>query len=174
VKIDISRTIRKKKQKKSLHFLFFSFYWIFYLFAFHRLSPFLILSTNPIIVVGWERCLTKWGPLRLLHLVTEGTLDSSSVASMSLQNLYPNTPLPDSMRVYPHSLTYSHLPALAFFYTGASSLQRTKSLSSHWCPTRSSATYVVVAMGPSMCTPWLVFLNRKQFSFETVELIVLI
>jgi hypothetical protein len=38
-------------------------------------------------------------------------------------------------------------------YTGASSLHKTKGLSSHWCPIRlSSATYEARAMGPSMCT----------------------
>jgi hypothetical protein len=54
------------------------------------------------------------------------------------------------------SLTHSLQP-LAFPYTGASSLHRTKGLSSLWCTTRpSSATYVTGAMGHSMCTPWLV------------------
>jgi hypothetical protein len=42
----------------------------------------------------------------------------------------------------------SHSPTL-----GASSLLRTKGLSSHWWPTRpSSAPYAAGAMGPSMCT----------------------
>jgi hypothetical protein len=46
-------------------------------------------------------------------------------------------------------LTHSCLPTLAFPYTGALSLRRTKGLS-HWCPRRPfSVTY---AMGPSMCT----------------------
>jgi hypothetical protein len=50
---------------------------------------------------------------------------------------------------------------LAFSYTGASSLHRTKGLSSHWWLTRpSSATYAAGAMNPFMCTlvggllPW--------------------
>jgi hypothetical protein len=64
-------------------------------------------------------------------------------------------PLPASMKVFFYPPTY--LPDLAFPYTGASSLHSTKDLSSHWCPTRpSSATYAAEAMGPSMCTPWLV------------------
>jgi len=43
---------------------------------------------------------------------------------------------------FTHIPTHSHLPALTFPNTGASSLDRTKDLSSHWCPTRpSSATY---------------------------------
>ena len=59
-----------------------------------------------------------------------------------------------SMRVLPHPPTHSHLPTLAFPYPGAS---RPQGLSSHWCLTRpSSATYVAGAMGPSMCTLWLV------------------
>jgi hypothetical protein len=53
--------------------------------------------------------------------------------------------------------THSCLPTLAFPYTGASSLHRTKGLSSQWWPKRpSSATYAAGAMGPSMCTPCLV------------------
>ena len=56
-----------------------------------------------------------------------------------------------------HPPTHSSLTALAFPYTGASSLHRTKGLSSHWCLTRSSsATYVAGAMGPSMHTLWLI------------------
>jgi hypothetical protein len=61
------------------------------------------------------------------------------------------------MRVLSHPPTYSCLPSLAFPYTGALSLHRTKGLSSHWCQTRpSSATYAAEAMGPSRCPLWLV------------------
>lgn len=53
--------------------------------------------------------------------------------------------------------THSCLTALAFPYTGALILHRTKSLSSHWCPTRlSSGSYASGAMSPSMCTFWSV------------------
>ena len=38
---------------------------------------------------------------------------------------------PAFMRVFPNSPTHSHLPALAFHYTGASSLHGTKGLFSH-------------------------------------------
>jgi hypothetical protein len=42
-------------------------------------------------------------------------------------------------------------PSHGIPYTGASSFQRTKGLSSHWCPTKpSSATYAAGPMGPSM------------------------
>jgi len=42
-------------------------------------------------------------------------------------------------------------------HLGGSSLGRTKSFSSHWCPTRSSfATFAAGAMGLSMCTLWMV------------------
>jgi hypothetical protein len=74
----------------------------------------------------------------------------------------PQTPYsvphpPASMRVLPHPTTHSCFLDMAFLYTGASSLPRTKGLSSHWCMTRpSSATYAAGAMGPSMWTPWLV------------------
>ena len=56
-----------------------------------------------------------------------------------------------------HQSTQSCFPVLAFPYTGASSLHRTKGLFSHWCLTRpSSVTYTTRSKGPSMCTPWLV------------------
>ena len=43
----------------------------------------------------------------------------------------PYSPPPASMRVFPHPPTHSHLPTLASPYIGASSLHRTKGLSSH-------------------------------------------
>ena len=46
----------------------------------------------------------------------------------------PQTLIPSpsaSMRVLPYPLTHSHLTALAFPYTGALSLHRTKGLPSH-------------------------------------------
>jgi hypothetical protein len=56
----------------------------------------------------------------------------------------PN-PIPSSsasMRVLPYPPTHSHLPALAFPYTGAWNPHSNKNRSFHWCPTRpSSATY---------------------------------
>jgi hypothetical protein len=69
---------------------------------------------------------------------------------------YPIPPSPDSMRVFLHSSTHSLFPSPVFFYTGTSSLQRIKGLSAQWYPIRtSSATYVMGAMGSSMCTFWL-------------------
>jgi hypothetical protein len=60
---------------------------------------------------------------------------------------------PASMRVLTHLPTHSCLPILAFPYTGAWSLPRTKVLSSHWCPTRPSfVTYAAGVMEASMCT----------------------
>jgi hypothetical protein len=61
-------------------------------------------------------------------------------------------PPPSSVRVFPHLSTYSYLPTLAFPYTGASSLHRTKGLGE----VLDKATYVTEAMGPSMCMPCLV------------------
>ena len=56
----------------------------------------------------------------------------------------------------PHP-AHSFFPTLAFAYTGASGLPRTKDFSSHWCWTRpSSATYDAIAMGHPICTPWFV------------------
>jgi hypothetical protein len=67
-------------------------------------------------------------------------------------------PLPSaSVRVLLYLPTHSHLPALAFPYTRASKLHNIKGLSSHRCSIRpSSAMYEARAMGPSMCTLWLV------------------
>jgi hypothetical protein len=48
-------------------------------------------------------------------------------------NPLSNPPTPASIRVFPHPPTHSQLPALAFPYTGASSLHRIKGLSSHKC-----------------------------------------
>jgi hypothetical protein len=59
------------------------------------------------------------------------------------QSLWPPHPLPP-----PHP---------GILLTGASCLHSTKVLSSHWCLTRPSyATYAAGAMGPSICTLWLV------------------
>ena len=43
---------------------------------------------------------------------------------------FPSSPLPGA----PSPTTHCRLPALAFLYTRASSLDRTKDLFSHWCP----------------------------------------
>jgi hypothetical protein len=76
---------------------------------------------------------------------------------------YPIPPLPA------HQPTHSCFPILAFPYTGTLSLHKIKGLSPHWCPTRqSSATYPAGAMGPSMCTPWLVV-----YSLEAMEVLVI-
>ena len=45
--------------------------------------------------------------------------------------LHPSPYPPASMRVLPDPSTHSCLTALAFFYTGVSSLHRTKGLPSH-------------------------------------------
>ena len=72
----------------------------------------------------------------------------------------PQTPYPispASMRVFPYSPTDSHLTTLTFPYARALSLHRIKVLPSQWCQRKlSSATYTTVAMGPSICTLWLV------------------
>ena len=56
---------------------------------------------------------------------------------------------------FPNPPTDSHLCTLAFPYTGALRLHRSKDIPSHLRPTRpSSATYVTGAVGCSMCTLW--------------------
>jgi len=62
-----------------------------------------------------------------------------------------------SMTVLTHPTTKACNTTLTFPYTGALSLNGTKGLPSPWCQIRpSSATYADVAMGPAMCTLWLV------------------
>jgi hypothetical protein len=79
----------------------------------------------------------------------------SNVIPFTLETPYLILPTLASMRMLPNPPTHSCLPALTFPYTGASSLHRTKGLSSHWCPKRPSlATYATKAMVPSMCTLW--------------------
>jgi hypothetical protein len=72
--------------------------------------------------------------------------------------------------------THSCFAALAFPYTGALSLARTKGLSSHWCPIRpSSATYATGAMSPSLCTLWLVVYSlRTKASSEGFGWLILL
>ena len=54
-----------------------------------------------------------------------------------------------------HAPKHSHLTVLAFPYTGASSLHRTKGIPSHWCQIRTSfATYAAGAMGPLWKSVW--------------------
>ena len=70
-------------------------------------------------------------------------------------HLFPTAPA--SMRVLPCLPTHSRLTALASPYSRVSSLHRTKGLHSHWFQTRPySATYAAGAIGPSICTLWLV------------------
>jgi hypothetical protein len=59
----------------------------------------------------------------------------------TFQMLFPTTsPLfPFPLLLWGCSPTHSFLTALAFPYTGAWSLYRTKGLSSHWCQTRPSS-----------------------------------
>ena len=54
----------------------------------------------------------------------------------SLQTPYPIPHYPASIRVLPNPPTHSCLTALAFLYTRASSLHRTKGLPSHCCQLR--------------------------------------
>ena len=55
----------------------------------------------------------------------------SSFPVSPLQTPYPTPHPAASMRVFPHPPTHTCLPALVFLYTGASSLYRTKGLTSH-------------------------------------------
>jgi hypothetical protein len=106
---------------------FFLFNWIFSLFTFQMLSPFLVsLLKTPYLL-----------PLPLL----------------------PNPLIPAS------------LPAIPLHW--ASSLHRTKGLSSHRCPKRpSSVTYAAGAMGPCMYTLWLWFIPWESWEYCLVHSVV--
>jgi hypothetical protein len=69
----------------------------------------------------------------------------------SLSRFSPSPPPPKKKPSHPllllrgvplHSYTHCCLPALAFPYTGASNLPRTKGLSSHWCPNKAILCYI--------------------------------
>ena len=79
------------------------------------------------------------------------------LSSLPSGNPLFHSPPPASMRVLPYTCTHSCLPAQAFPSTGALKPHKTKSLFSHWFPTRPfSATYAARAMGPSICILLLV------------------
>jgi hypothetical protein len=67
-------------------------------------------------------------------------------------------PIPSPLVLWGYSPT--HPPTLIspswHFPTMGTRVLRIKGLSSHWCPTRPSATYAAVAMSHSMCTLCLV------------------
>ena len=78
-------------------------------------------------------------------------LKASSFLFSLLENPYP---IPC---FYEGALSPTQPLLLAFPYSGASILHRTKGLSFYWCMTRPSfAPYVSGAMGCFMCTLWLV------------------
>jgi hypothetical protein len=65
-----------------------------------------------------------------------------SLSQFPCCNLLSHPPSPCFYESVPQLTTHSHLHALAFSYTGASSLHRSKGLSYHWWRTRLSfATY---------------------------------
>jgi hypothetical protein len=94
-------------------------------------------------------------------------------------NPYPIPTYPASMRVLPNPLTHSHITALAFLYTGASSLHRTKGRLSHWwqirpvssfSPSPNSSLGVLVLSPPMIgCEhPHLYWSGTSRASQETV------
>jgi hypothetical protein len=105
--------------------------------------------------------LGLWKTLLFIFLLDIFFIYISNVSPFPVSPLeipYSIPSLPASMRVFSYLSTHLCLTALAFPYTGASSLHRTKGLSSHWCLIRpSSATYAAGAMGCSMCTLWKTF-----------------
>jgi hypothetical protein len=84
-----------------------------------------------------------------------------------LKTTYPIHPPPAHPPTHPLLL-----PSLAFLYTVAKNLHRTKGLSSHSHPTRpSSATYATVALGSSMFTlKW--FSPREFWGYWLVHTVV--
>jgi hypothetical protein len=104
-------------------------------------------SINLIILFVWKISIFSLFTFQMFSPFQVSPLEAS----------YPISLSPASMRVLPHSPTYSHLPTLSFPYIVASNTLRPKGHSSHWCLTRpSSATNATGAMAHSMCTLWLV------------------
>lgn len=86
--------------------------------------------------------------IMIIFLFTFSMLSSFSISPPETR--YPIPSPSASVRVLSHS------PAvLIFSFAGASSLDRTKCLSSHWCPARpSSTTYKVGAIDPFPVYSW--------------------
>jgi hypothetical protein len=90
----------------------------------------------------------------IFYLFTFQMLSPFSVTT--LQNTYPITPYPASMWVLPHPLTHSCLTALAFLYTDASSLQRTKGLPIQLMTNKAPSILPLTPLLRSLCSIWLV------------------
>jgi hypothetical protein len=84
----------------------------------------------------WWSLYNELSILDLIHFTTMSFLYHSPFSVFPLQTTYPIPPYPASMRMFPHPPTHSLLTALAFLFTGALSLYRTKGLPSHWCHIR--------------------------------------
>jgi hypothetical protein len=83
-----------------------------------------------------------------------------SVFPISAPQILYLFPLPLTLWGCSHPPTHSCLSALAFPCTGALSLHRTKGLTSQGCQIRpSSPKYPAEAMGPFLCTLWLMSLG---------------
>ena len=129
---------------------------------------------------GFCCCFCCYFPA-LLHCVFMKALYVPSLFLLSdifyiyISNVIPFPDYPSKNPLSPppaHQPTYSYFLVLAFPYTGALSLLRTKGLSSHWCLTRpSSATNAARAMSPTMCFLWW-FNPRELWRYWLVHIVV--
>jgi hypothetical protein len=102
-----------------------------------------VQSQCPVVLLRkYTSCLLRWGFLLVWiwqdWLGSDFIYISNVIHSLGFlpQNPYP-IPSPPA-----HQPTHSHFPVLAFSYSGAPSLLRSKSLSSHRCPTRPSLLHM--------------------------------
>ena len=114
--------------------------------------PFLMLWIGLHVLYILKRGRKNYFFYWILYVVTFQMLSPFSVSHS--ETPYPMPPTLIPWGCFPtHPATHSLCHTLAFPYTRASSLQRTRGLSSHWCHTWPfSATYAAEAMGHSMYT----------------------
>ena len=89
---------------------------------------------------------------------------------------FPSFPSKNSLSLpipLAHQPTDSYFLTLAFPYTWAYNLHRTKDLYSHWWPTRlSSATYAAKAMSANMCFLWSFFAWQIKRASYIVQIVL--
>jgi hypothetical protein len=109
------------------------FYWIRQIKYHNLLSVFSCLSITPNITWVCTNYSFLFFYLLIIYLFTFQMISLFPVTPPQIAHPIPLYILPfSSMKMPLHAPTYSHLTALAFSFTGSSSLQMIKDLLSHW------------------------------------------